>query len=833
MENSKNFFYYSDKKPKKFLNYDLEKVYSKILGKDYISYKFNKIVLGTKRLVSNNHNYNDFSKEYDEKTKISTFKYPNLDIFPITKNFELIPLGKIKYSYDSTKGRIRSGLIPKFSKNYENNNQNNYNFLLNMNSKDNIRNQINIDSPKSINNDIAKNTIDNEYNISRSTKKIIAYKSLNSPVYKNFNSLNEKTPSSINNSNIRYISSYINRKIFSSSAKTNFSKGNIRKKLISGNIKLINYKKYIHNNRVLLRDSLLNEKEYLNLEYNEDKIFLQTEHYNNFINNHINFIKTNNLKFEFKGNLEKIYEKSKFYKPKLVLKPIIIEFKKIFSFQNNKNQNNLEQSQIFEIPFEYTPIFYKYNLTKIKEILTSVFYLNKDYTSFNINYENFAYLLNHYSSFNETKTSKDAFQRNSNKKTQTSKMGKFQSLSLNKALSSKINKRSSVSLQKDVPKIIDIFNNDYNFNIINKKGENFGEKNKTINTIISSNRQSNKIYFSNKTSFEYIWLTPKYEYLVNIKTPEIYFYINDITIYRNVNVELIFFFLENNFINWDFYAIEYLFSFCKFSLIINNFLSIYKINKYHFKSNFILKNKNINLSEEKKLKYSRKNYNLEYIFTDENLNNYIKVFRSYKILIYNKKLNQNYQFCFHINLTQMKSLYYSIKKQGVKYLIEKIFTIDKDTMKIKLNYDYLDNFCKSDLNNLENLISKNNKEDINIDIQDNKYSFYINENKICLYYPNLESLKFIKNLSKIQKDNCFELITGNESTDNKIDINILEKIMKTNDLYIWPNIIEFKNKIKEKSNKKFNDLYNGFKGDGKKIMKSVIIKKRNLFNEEN
>ena len=92
----------------------------------------------------------------------------------------------------------------------------------------------------------------------------------------------------------------------------------------------------------------------------------------------------------------------------------------------------------------------------------------------------------------------------------------------------------------------------------------------------------------------------------------------------------------------------------------------------------------------------------------------------------------------------MKSLYYSIKKQGVKYLIEKILTIDKDTMKIKLNYDYLDNFCKSDLNNLENLISKNNKEDINIDIQDNKYSFYINENKICLYYPNLESLKLIE-----------------------------------------------------------------------------------------
>jgi hypothetical protein len=54
----------------------------------------------------------------------------------------------------------------------------------------------------------------------------------------------------------------------------------------------------------------------------------------------------------------------------------------------------------------------------------------------------------------------------------------------------------------------------------------------------------------------------------------------------------------------------------------------------------------------------------------------------------------------------MKALFFSIKKQGVKHLIEKILILDKETMKIKLNYDYLDNFCKTDYNNLENLIQK-------------------------------------------------------------------------------------------------------------------------------
>ena len=39
MENSKNN--YSEEKPKNVVKYDLEKIYSKILGKDYTSYKFN------------------------------------------------------------------------------------------------------------------------------------------------------------------------------------------------------------------------------------------------------------------------------------------------------------------------------------------------------------------------------------------------------------------------------------------------------------------------------------------------------------------------------------------------------------------------------------------------------------------------------------------------------------------------------------------------------------------------------------------------------------------------------------------------------------------------
>jgi len=826
MEISKNDF--EEEKPKKIFNYDLEKIYFKILGKDYISYKFNKIVLGTKRLISNNLHYNDFSKEYDDKTKIISFKYPHLEYFPLQKNLGLISLGKIKYSYDSTKRKVNSKAFPDLSTKSKTINQN---ILLKSNKKyDNniILNKIKLNYQD--NNDIKEN--DKEINIynSKSAKKMVGNKDFSNIINKMSRTNKNDIKISNNDSSIRSISTYTDKKKNVSAINYNLNNLNIRKRILfkNGFLKSFNFKRYIHNNRILLRDSLLNEKEYFKLKYDEDKIFLQTEHYNNFIKNHLNFIRTNNLKVENQGKLEKIYNKSKFKNTKLILKPIIIEFTKLFSFKN-KNIDNSQEKQIFEIPFEYIPIFYDSSLTKIKEILTSIFYLNKDFTEFNINYKNFIYLINHSSIFNDSsKSNPQVFSRSGSKKTFTSKVKNFQSLSLSKSTSGKIKKRISVNPKKEVFEIIDIYNNNYNhISFNNNEGRNINNyRNKS--DISSVDVNSNKIYFSNKNSFEYIWLTPLYEYLVNIKTPEISFYINDIIINKIIDIELLFFLMENNFQDWHFYVMEYLFSFYKFSLIINNFLSIYKINKYNFRNNLILKNKIINLSEEKKLKYSRKNYNFEYIFTDEKLNNHIKIFNGYKITIYNKKISKNHHFCFHMNFIQMKSLYFSIKKQGEKNLIEKILLLDKDKMKIKLNYDFLDNFCKNDLNNLEDL-TKYNEENVP-ESEDNKSNFNINGNKITLTYPNLESIKFINNANQ---EDCFEKDLVND-LNNKITMDIIEKILKTGDLFIWPKIIEFDKMKKKKSNNRQKDLGNSLLlNKTNDTFKSVIIKKKKSirFNE--
>ena len=89
-----------------------ENIYSKIIDKEYTNFKLNKIILGTKQLISNNINFKDYSKEYEEITKITTFKTPDEDYFPLLKNKEYISLTRIQYSYDSRKNKIKK--FPKF-----------------------------------------------------------------------------------------------------------------------------------------------------------------------------------------------------------------------------------------------------------------------------------------------------------------------------------------------------------------------------------------------------------------------------------------------------------------------------------------------------------------------------------------------------------------------------------------------------------------------------------------------------------------------------------------------------------------------------------------------
>ena len=797
---------------------DSEKIYSKIIDKEFITFKFNQIVLGTKKLISNNANFKDYSKGYEEITKITTFKYPDEDYFPLLKNEELISLSRVKYSYDSRKNKLRKNsklpskriILKKFklsdkalkSNDINKNSINNANKYQGKNAELNI-NKINTfssedldspDKPIKFKNNYNPNLLseetstcktkmklDLEINSSMQSAKQQNNKTIFSPL-----SASTTTQNSFFNKNKRTIDSN-NNNSKSMNYYRNIMKSRNLFRTKNNLTSFFNKKKNLYNNRILLRDILLQEKDYFNLKYEQDKVFLSIEQCHEYIKEQMSEIKKNKIKIKNPEKFEKIFENSKFGHPSLTLNSIVVEFQYKYSFDNNRKLN-INEKQVFNIPFEYIPAFYFHNFEKIKEILISIFHLDDNLNEFYSKYENLSYILRASPEFKENQEYRDN-KADIFKKEFTYKLQINHSQTLNKSnnFSFRNTKRGSGSNQnRDSLKSIDIYNTEY---IFNTKPDNLRKHNIDKNLLNSKN------------IFEFIWLSQTNQYLVTLKTPEISFKINDVDIRKNIDIELLFFLAKNNFQNWDFYVIEYLFSFYDFILIINNFFSLYKLKAKHRALYNIQINNNIHkynypnhiihLTKDKKVKYSKKNSKLEFLFTDSNLNNYIKILHNYKLFVFNKKINPYYQFCFHLNFIQMKSLYLASKKQGIKYLLEKIIIIDKDNMKIKLNYEYLDNFCKNDLNNLEPLLPST------IPIKGNKYKFNLNDTKFCLFYPIIETIEF--NSDAYRMNNCFISNLEQELKDDT-NMNILDSLFKINDLYKWPSTIVFID-IKEKIKK--------------------------------
>ena len=839
---------------------DSEQIYSKIIDKEFITFKLNQIVLGTKKLISNNANFKDYSKGYEEITKITTFKYPDEDVFPLLKNEELISLSRVKYSYDSRKNKSRkkpkllSNRISlkkfKLSDKALESNDINKNSIKNINkyqaknaevninkintiSSDDLdspKNQKNSDKPIKLKNIYNQNLLSEESSTCKTKMKldleisssIQSTKQQNNKTIFSPLSVSTMTQNSFFNKNKKTIDSKNNN-----SKSMNYYK-NIMKnrnlfRLKNNLATFFNKKKNLYNNRILLRDILLQEKDYFNLKYEHDKVFLSMEQCHEYIKEQMAEIKKNKIKIKNPEKFEKFFENSKFGHPSLTLNSIVVEFQYRYSFDNNRNFN-INEKQVFNIPFEYIPVFYFHNFGKIKEILISIFHLDDDLNEFHSKYENLSYILRASQEFKESEEYRDN-KADVFKKEFIYKLQINHSQTLNKSnnFSFRNTKRGSGSNPKrDSLKSIDIYNTEY---IFNSNPDYLRKFNKDKNLLNSKN------------IFEFLWLSPTNQYLVTLKTPEISFKINDVDIRKNIDIEFLFFLAKNNFQNWDFYVMEYLFSFYDFILIINSFFSLYKLKAKHRALSNIQNNNNvykhnyqyhiIHLTKDKKVRYSKKNSKLEFIFTDNNLNNYIKILHNYKIFVFNKKINPHYQFCFHLNFIQMKSLFLASKKQGIKYLLEKIIIIDKDNMKIKLNYEYLDNFCKNDLNNLEPLLPST------IPIKGNKYKFNLNDTKFCLFYPIIETIKF--DSDALRMNNCFISNLEQELKDDT-NVNILDSLFKITDLYKWPSIIVFldlKEKIRKQNRRAtalFPILDNKDFFVGKKLDNTISSKKIEIFN---
>jgi hypothetical protein len=324
--------------------------------------------------------------------------------------------------------------------------------------------------------------------------------------------------------------------------------------------------KYNISRDVVFRDMILNENSYKELYFQKNKYIMAPKYYNKFIISQIKqFKKAIPTEDKFHLNLEKEYLESVYNKPKLILNSLSISFKckgKYF---------------LFHIPFELLPIFYYQNMENLKFILINIIRFDNDYEDIYIDLEELTYILTMSKQFEL----EDEKSRNNN----DDNRAKNKFLEKKKLLKSTKN-----VIRKNITNLTNNFRESLSKDIHFEKSSKLKQsikRNKTIRVFdglkVSPHKKNDlnedKIYKSSFNKYLFKWITPKYEYDVEIKVPEAIFQIGKTSLRAYIDIEYIFYFIENGFENWDFHIFRIIFSYKECLHYLNEFLSFIHLKK--------------------------------------------------------------------------------------------------------------------------------------------------------------------------------------------------------------------------------------------------------------
>ncbi len=423
----------------------------------------------------------------------------------------------------------------------------------------------------------------------------------------------------------------------------------------------IGRKKVEQDKLFILRNNIFYDELYSNLEYDESEIFHKVSFYNKFIENYIENLKENkteNLTTFVKRNYYDINNFDLIEDENTSVSSIMFKSMKIeFINQTDPSKEIIS----YEIPFTYLPVFYYNNMKNLKYVLLSVFKFSKDFD--NISFEN-------EEMYNLIKNSDqyDFFHR---KKTQKHEEDEEEIINFNTVCNASIKK---LIFRKKKTKI--------------KISDN--------NFLKTTNLLKLAKYENKYTFYNFIWVTPKYTYKVVVKTPEINVRINKLYFSKYIDIELLYFLLKRDFLNWDFFIVHYLFSFKSFRWIVKTYLSKNKSKnlqlKYNPEKHGYIRfertglNLNIFLTNEKSLSITKNNHHYMFFYTNEELKNYLKILHSYSALVSNDAINTNNEFCFSFNFSQMIILNKISKIQDLSDFINKLLYTQNSYIFLQFNF---------------------------------------------------------------------------------------------------------------------------------------------------
>lgn len=650
--------------------------------------------------------------------------------------------------------------------------------------------------------------------------------------------------------NGKNIDSFINELNSSTGSTKNILQNNSRKKKYSFCLKTlceININKRYENSKIkekknvydisknkILREIILNEYIDEELNYEEQKILGDFKYYNKWIKEQLLQLKKEIPSEEnVHRTFEKEYKNSKYNKPILTLNSLSISF-------NCKGKYHL-----FHIPFEYMPLFYYKNMSYLKLILASIFKFDNDFEDIIIDYNEIIYILSCSKQFEikeENDIEKEDKRNNETRKEQISFTSLIKAQQLVKNMSSKkLDNRINSIVEKLTPdngpvtpkevfrkkntlrvsskrdtKLINNDNINNNNNNSNKNDDNNNKLNEKIQKIKKIKKnillEEKNMYKCIYNKFLFKWNTPKYNYDITVKTPEAIFKVGKTVLKLYIDIELIFYLLQNNFDNWDFYISQYIFSYKECHKTMGKLISVKSMNDiFSKKANSLplLKNSlstnnikesnnskdsndaNINnkieieniLNTENIHQISERSKKYEFIYTDENNINYIKILHNFFISARCKTLFQN-KFCFDFNFFHMKIINKILRIQGLDYFFKKLIWLDRENSCLKFKYNELSTLANGNYKVLEKHDPNKNGSQSCLRLKERDKDVI----NVCISFPTLETIKY----NNKNYENCFESDYDFVIFDG-IPLNTLDEICRNN-FNEWANIL-----IKKKS----------------------------------
>ena len=327
------------------------------------------------------------------------------------------------------------------------------------------------------------------------------------------------------------------------------------------------------------------------------------------------------------------------------------------------------------------------------------------------------------------------------------------------------------------------------------------------------------MFLNNFDYFKILLIFQGSKYSIKFSMPEISLLFRDYEKQLNhcIDKELFIYLQQNNFIEWDFYILHYLYYLQDFRNYISRNLSLRsnlnlflrkKIINENNKISFIdSKYNNINIDIISSLNNSYQKYYLnnfyttkvninedEYkfiftIFDGQNLNIY--KFKSYVLYVFINNVNKPEIYAFNFNFMHMKVLYHRSKFENFKLFLKRLISIKNK--KIYLDYSYFDSFnsmTNEEIYEFFYKLDQNNKE------QPHKEIFKLNSLVLKIREPHLEIISKEENQTNDFKVSHYRI---------ELDKKFLSLLIK-NDINDWMKImVENRDLLKPNNFKKYDE----------------------------